>query len=37
MVFDTLLSRTRLGERMKEASIFEIVEFPSQVRLLSLT
>ena len=37
MVFDTLLSRTRLRERMKEETGLEMVEFPFQVRLPSLS
>jgi hypothetical protein len=37
MIFDTLLSRTRLRERMKEETNFEIVEFPLQARLPSLS
>jgi hypothetical protein len=37
MIFDTLLSRPKLRERMKEETNFEIVEFPSQVHLLSLS
>ena len=37
MIFDTLLSRTRLGERMKEETNFEIVELPLQVCLPSLS
>ena len=32
MIFDTLLSRPRLRERMKEETNLEMVEFPSQVR-----
>jgi len=36
MIFDTLLSRTRLRERMNEETNFEM-EFPSRVRLPGLS
>jgi len=36
MIFDTLLSRTRLRKHMNEETSFEM-EFPSQVRLPGLS